>query len=166
VLLEGRLRGALARLNPDAPAAALDEAVRQVRRVSSPSLLVRNRRFHDLLVAGVEVEVPRDGGGIQGIRVRLVSFDDPGANDWLAVNQLTVREGRAHRRADVVVYVNGLPLALVELENPADESADVWSAFKQLQTYKQELPTFLSSNELLVISDGVEARLGTLTSPA
>jgi type I restriction enzyme R subunit len=166
VLLEGRLRGALARLNPDAPAAALDEAVRQVRRVASPSLLVRNRRFHDLLVDGVEVEVPRDGGGIQGIRVRLVAFDDPDANDWLAVNQLTVREGRAHRRADVVVYVNGLPLALVELKNPADENADVWSAFKQLQTYKHELPTFLSYNELLVISDGVEARLGTITSPA
>jgi type I restriction enzyme R subunit len=166
VLLEGRLRDALARLNPKLPPAALDEAVRQVRRVTSPSLVVRNRRFHDLLVDGVEVEVPRAGGGVQGVRVRLVAFDDVGLNDWLAVNQLTVREGSAHRRADVVVYVNGLPLALVELKNPADENADVWSAYKQLQTYKQQLPTLLSYNELLVISDGVDARLGTLTSPA
>jgi type I restriction enzyme R subunit len=165
VLLEGRLRAALARLNPDAPAAALDEAVRQVRRVASPSLVVRNRRFHDLLVNGVEVEVPRPGGGVRGVRVQLLAFDDPDANDWLAVNQLTVREGRAHRRADVVVYVNGLPLGLAELKNPADESTDVWSAYRQLQTYKHELPILLAYNELLVISDGVDARLGTLTAP-
>src|SRR5438128_1142108 len=108
VLLEARLRAALARLNPSVHATALEETVRQVRRVASPSLLVRNRRFHHLLINGLEVEVPRAGGGVQGVRVRLLAFDDPDANDWLAVNQLTVRESRAHRRADVVAYVNGL----------------------------------------------------------
>jgi type I restriction enzyme R subunit len=166
VLLEGRLRAALTRLNPEAPAGALDEAVRQVRRVESPSLVVRNRRFHDQLANGVEVEVARPEGGIRGLRILLLDFERPEANDWLAVNQLTVLEGRAHRRADVVVYVNGLPLGLVELKNPADEEADVWSAFKQLQTYKHELPSLLACNELLVISDGVDARLGTITAPA
>ena len=140
VLLEGRVRAALARLNPDVPASALEEAVRQVRRVTSPALVVRNRRFHDQLANGVEVEVARDGGGVRGVRIRLLDFERPEANDWLAVNQLTVLEGRAHRRADVVVYVNGLPLGLVELKNPADEDADIWSAFKQLQTYKHEHP--------------------------
>jgi len=164
-LLRGRLRSALARLNPDAPDAALDEAFRQVLRADTPSLVVANRRFHRLLVEGVEVEVPRPGGGVRGVRVDLLDHECPEANNWLAVNQLTLVEGEAHRRLDVVLFVNGLPLAVVELKNPADEDATVWTAFRQLQTYKAELPHFFRFNELLVVSDGGEARLGSITAP-
>jgi type I restriction enzyme R subunit len=166
VVLRGRLRAALERLNPDAPAVALDEAERRLLRIESPSLVVANRRFHRLLVDGIEVEVPAPGGGIRGVLVQALDFDQPERNDWLAVNQLSVVEDQARRRPDVVVYVNGLPLAIVELKNPADEDATIWTAFHQLQTYRAELPALFSFNELLVISDGVEARLGSLTSPS
>ena len=94
---------------------------------------------------------------------RVIDFEHPVANDWLAVNQLTVEEGQAHRRPDVVLYVNGIPLVVVELKNPADEDATIWSAHNQLQTYKLEIPSLLATNALLVVSDGVDARLGTLT---
>ena len=161
-LLLGRLRAALARLNPDLPSAALAEAERVLTQVDTPSLVERNHSFHRRLVNGVEVEVPADGGGVRGELVRLVDFDDPTANDWLAVNQLTVLE-QSTRRADVVIYVNGLPLAVCELKNPADQDATIHDAFNQLQTYKAEIPSLFWANELLVVSDGVDARLGTLT---
>ena len=161
-LLLGRLRAALARLNPDLLPAALTEAERVLTQVETPSLVQRNRRFHRQLVDGVAIEVPAAGGGVRGERVRLVDFEDPAANDWLAVNQLTVVE-HATRRTDVVVYVNGLPLAVCELKNPADEDATIRDAYNQLQTYKAEIPSLFWTNELLVVSDGVDARLGTLT---
>ncbi len=163
VLLRGRLRAALARLNPGAPGSALDAAERKLLQRESPALVLENRRLHRLLVDGIEVEVPAAGGGVRGERVRLLDFEDLAANNWLALNQLTVQEGQAHRRADVVLYVNGIPLAVVELKNPADEHADVWSAYNQLETYKLEIPSLLAPNALLVVSDGVDARLGTLT---
>ena len=161
-LLLGRLRAALARLNPDLLPAALTEAERVLTQVETPSLVQRNRRFHRQLVDGVAIEVPAAGGGVRGERVRLVDFEDPAANDWLAVNQLTVVE-HATRRTDVVVYVNGLPLAVCELKNPADEDATIRDAYNQLQTYKADIPSLFWTNELLVVSDGVDARLGTLT---
>jgi type I restriction enzyme R subunit len=163
VLLEGRLRAALERLNPGLPESALEAAAQTLRRRESPSLVLENRRLHRLLVDGVEVEVPAEGGGVRGARVRAIDFDDINNNDYLALNQLTVEEGNAHRRPDVVLYVNGLPVVVVELKNPADEDADIWSAYNQLETYKLEIPALLAPNALLVVSDGVEARLGTLT---
>ena len=163
VVLRGRLRAALAGLNPGLPASALAAAERKLLQRGSPSLILENRRMHRVLVDGIAVEVPAPGGGIRGERVRILDFDDLNANDWLAVNQLTVREGQAHRRADVVLYVNGVPLVVVELKNPAAEHADIWSAYNQLQTYKAEIPALLATNALLAISDGVDARLGTLT---
>ncbi|MBA2383359.1 MAG: type I restriction endonuclease subunit R, partial [Actinobacteria bacterium] len=163
VVLAGRLHAALARLNPGVPESALDAAARKLLIRESPSLILENRRLHRLLVDGVEVEVAAVGGGVRGERVRVLDFGDVAANDWLAVNQLTVEEGQAHRRPDVVLYVNGLPLVVVELKNPADEDATIWSAHNQLQTYKLEIPSLLATNALLVASDGVDARLGTLT---
>ena len=163
VILRGRLRAALTRLNPDAPASALDAAERKLLARESPALVLENRRLHRLLVDGVEVEVPAEGGGVRGMLARVIDFEHPEANDWLAVNQLTVEEGQAHRRPDVVLYVNGLPLVVVELKNPADEDATIWSAHNQLQTYKLEIPSLLATNVLLAVSDGVDARLGTLT---
>jgi type I restriction enzyme R subunit len=164
VVLEGRLRAALSRLNPSLPPAALDEAFRKLTRISSPSLVEANRQLHRYLVQGVDVEYVKPGGGLGYAPVRVIDFEDPGAGDWLAVNQLTVRERGHSRRADVVVYLNGLPLALFELKNAVDEKATVWKAYEQLQTYKNEIPVLFTYNEVLVISDGLDARLGSLTA--
>ncbi|MCK4548158.1 MAG: HsdR family type I site-specific deoxyribonuclease [Candidatus Eisenbacteria sp.] len=164
VALEGRLREALERLNPEAPPAALDEASRKILHPDSPSLVVNNRRFHRMLVDGVTVEVPWQGGGVKGERVRLVDFNDPDANDWLVVNQFTVIEGQVNRRPDALVFLNGLPLAVIELKNPADEEATIWTAFNQLQTYKAQISSLFTYNEILLVSDGLEARFGSLTA--
>ncbi|QDV33712.1 type I restriction endonuclease subunit R [Tautonia plasticadhaerens] len=164
VVLEGRLRSALAKLNPGIPAPTIDEAARKVLRTETPSLVENNRRFHRMLTEGVDVEYRRPDGSIAGDKVWLVDFDHPDRNDWLAVNQFTVVENRRNRRADVVILVNGLPLAVVELKNPGDENATVRGAFNQLQTYKHDIPGLFSCNEVLVASDGLEARVGSLTA--
>ncbi|MEJ7872387.1 MAG: type I restriction endonuclease, partial [Rubrobacteraceae bacterium] len=166
VVLIGRLRSALARLNPGVPAEILEEAALKVSRTESPSLVENNRRFHRMLAEGVDVEY-RDseaGGRIVYDKVRLVDFDYPDNNDWLALNQFTVIEADHNRRPDVVVFVNGLPLGLMELKNPTDENATLRGAYNQLQTYKAEIPGLFPFNEVLVISDGVAARVGTLTA--
>src|SRR5579871_5764676 len=136
VVLTGRLRQALARLNPDLPPEALEDAYRRLIKADMPSLIERNRALHRMLVDGVTVEHRRKDGSIAGAQARVIDFDDPDDNDWLAVNQFTVAEGRHTRRPDVVLFVNGLPLAVIELKNAADENADVWSALRQLQTYQ------------------------------
>ena len=164
VVLEGRLRDALARLNPELPATALDDAFRKLMRPEGAVLEARNRAFHRLLVDGVTVEHRTDNGRVQGRQALVIDFDDPANNDWLAVNQFTVIENKHERRPDVVLFVNGLPLGVIELKNPADEDATIWSAWQQLQTYKAELPALFTMNEILVVSDGVEARIGTTHS--
>ena len=164
VVLVGRLREAIRRLNPAIPEEAREEALRKVLRVGTPSLTQTNRAFHRMLRDGVPVEYPRPDGSIAGDHVRLVDFGDVRANDWLAVNQFTVIEGQHNRRPDIVVFVNGLPLGLIELKNAADEDATIWSAYAQLQTYKAEIPSLLHYNAALVVSDGLQARMGSLTA--
>ena len=164
VVLVGRLREAVRRLNPAIPEEARDEALRKVLRVGTPALTQTNRAFHRMLRDGVPVEYPRPDGSIAGDDVRLVDFGDVGSNDWLAVNQFTVIEGQHNRRPDIVVFVNGLPLGLVELKNAADEDADIWAAYRQLQTYKAEITSLLHYNAALVISDGTYARMGSITA--
>jgi len=170
VVLEQRQRDALARLNPALPAEALEDAFRKLTRPEGAELAARNRAMHRLLVDGVTVEYRATDGEIRGAQVRALDFDTVDANDWLAVNQFTVTDVVAGfkpaptRRPDVVLIVNGLPLAVLELKNPAAENATIWSAFQQLQTYKAEIPSLFATNELLVVSDGVEARVGTLTA--
>jgi type I restriction enzyme R subunit len=164
VVLEQRLRDALVRLNPDLPAEALQDAFRKLSRLEGATLEQRNRAVHRALVDGVTVEYRRPDGSIAGAQARVLDFDDPDNNDWLAVNQFTVVENRHTRRADIVLFVNGLPLAIIELKNPTDEQASIWSAYQQLQTYKHEIPSLFAYNEALVISDGLEARIGTLTA--
>jgi len=164
VVLEARLRDAIGRLNPAVPDEAREEALRKVLRVATPSLTQTNRAFHQMLRNGVPVEYPRADGSIAGDHVRLVDFGDVRANDWLAVNQFTVIEGQHNRRPDVIVFVNGLPLAVIELKNAADEDATIWSACAQLQTYKAEIASLLQYNAVLVVSDGVQARIGSLTA--
>lgn len=165
VVLVERLRSAVARLNPSIPPAAREDAVRQVLDLGIPSLLAANRRFHQLLVNGVPVEYQQHGE-TRGDFVRLIDFANPGANEWLATNQFAIKGPKHSRRPDVILFVNGLPLVMIELKNPADENADIWKAFDQLQTYKEQIPDVFQYNEILVISDGSEARLGSLSSDA
>jgi type I restriction enzyme R subunit len=162
IVLEARLRQALAKLNPDLPPEALEDAFRKLTRVDAPSLVERNRAVHRMLVDGITVEYRRSDGSIAGAQARALDFDDPENNDWLAVNQFTVAEGQHTRRPDVVLFVNGLPLAVIELKNAADENATVWSAFHQLETYQAEIPALFAYNAALVVSDGTQARIGTL----
>ncbi len=164
VVLERRLRDALARLNPTLPTEALDGALRKLTHLEGPTLEARNRAFHRMLVDGVTVEYRTDDGSVCGAQARVIDFDTPTNNAWLAVNQFTVVENKHERRPDVVLFVNGLPLGVIELKNPADEDATIWTAWQQLQTYKAELPTLFSMNVALLVSDGVEARIGTLTA--
>ena len=164
MVLVGRLREALARINPNVPEEAIEEAIRKVTRTESPSLVENNRRFHRMLTEGVPVEYHARDGRIVHEPVWLVDFADPDNNDWLAVNQFTVVEDRRNRRPDVVLFVNGLPLVVIELKNPADENATIKHAFNQFQTYKRDIPGLFTYNALLAISDGLEARLGTLTA--
>jgi type I restriction enzyme R subunit len=158
------LRETLARLNPDLPAEALEDAFRKLIRPECADFVVRNRGMHRLLVDGVTIEYRTADGDIRGAQARVIDFDRVEVNDWLAVGQFSVLEIKHTRRPDVVLFVNGLPLAILELKNAADEDATIWSAFAQLQTYEAEIPSLFATNALLVISDGVEARVGTLTA--
>ena len=164
VVLEARLREALARLNPALPPEALADAFRRLTRPEGAELSARNHAVHRLLVEGVTVEYRAADGDIRGAQARVFDFDNAQNNDWLAVNQFTVSENKHTRRPDVVLFVNGLPLAVIELKNAADEDATIWTAFQQLQTYKAELSSLFAFNEVLLVSDGVEARVGTLTA--
>ena len=164
VVLHGRLRSALARLNPDVPDDALDDAHHRLTHPAGATLEARNRDFHRMVVAGVTVEYADTDGRVRGTQMRVLDFDEPNANDWLAVNQFTVVENRHERRPDIVLFVNGLPLGIIELKNPADENATIQTAFKQLQTYRAEIPSLFAFNAALIVSDGLEARIGTLTA--
>ena len=164
MILEHRLRAALEKLNPGVPTDALEEAFRKLSRISDPSSVLANRAFHRMLAGGVEVEYATPDGAVKGDRMRVVDFEHPLENEFLAVNQFTVLEGQYNRRPDIVIFVNGLPIAVIELKNAADEDADIWAAFRQLQTYKSQISSLFVYNELLVISDGLEARLGSLTA--
>ncbi|WP_322038530.1 type I restriction endonuclease subunit R [Burkholderia cenocepacia] len=165
VLLVERLRSAIARLNPDIPLQAREDAVQVVRDMGIPALLSANRRFHQLLVGGVPVEFQCDGE-TRGDFVRLVDWANPAANEWLAVNQFAIKGPHHTRRPDVLIFVNGLPLVLLELKNPADQNADIWKAYDQIQTYKAQIPDVFQYNEVLVISDGSQARMGSLSANA
>jgi len=162
-LLPFRLREAIHRLNPGIPTAAREDAFKQVMELGIPALLPANRHFHRLLVGGVPVQYQLDGQ-TRGDFVRLIDWSAPGRNEWLAVNQFTIKGPRHTRRPDVILFVNGLPLVLIELKNPADEKADVWKAYDQIQTYKAQIPDVFQYNEILVISDGTEALLGSLSA--
>ena len=164
VLLQGRLREALARLNPKVPPAALDDAFARLTAIELPSLVERNRSHHRMLIDGIAAERLDEDGRIVGEPVRVIDFDDPDQNEWVALNQFTVIEAGRNRRPDIVLFVNGLPFAVIELKDATDEQATVWSAHNQLQTYKAEIPSLFDFNEILVISDGIEARVGSLTA--
>ncbi len=163
-LLHGRLREALSRINPGLPEPAIDEAYRKIITAGSPSLIENNLAFHRFLTDGVTVEYRNVEGAIRHGIIQLIDCADPGNNDWAVVNQYTVKGPDRLRRPDIAVFINGLPIAVIELKNPGDEEATIWTAYNDLQTYKQQISSLFTSNELLVISDGVEARIGSLTA--
>ena len=164
VILKHRLKQAIARLNPDIPIDARETALRKVLHPNSSSLVGNNHTFHRMLVDGIEVEYRRSDGTIKGDLVRLIDYEHPENNDWVAINQFTVIENHNNRRPDIIVFVNGMPLVVIELKNPADEKATIETAFRQIQTYKQQIPGLFTYNEMVVISDGLDAKIGTFTS--
>jgi type I restriction enzyme R subunit len=166
VILIGRLEAAIARINPDAAEAARGEALRRVLTGELPSLVEENRRIHKLLTEGVDVEYRGDDGRTAATKIWLIDFGRADANDWLAVNQFVVVENRSNRRPDVVLFVNGLPLAVLELKNAAAQNATIADAYNQLQTYLHQIPGLFRTNAVLVTSDGMEARIGSLTANA
>lgn len=163
VLLLERLRTAVGRINPGVPADAREDAIRQLQRLNSPELISNNETFHRMLTEGVNVSYQKDGIN-RGDLVWLVDFKNPENNDFLVTNQFTVIENDVKKRPDIILFVNGLPLVVIELKNPADENATVKSAFKQLQTYKQTIPSLFAYNGFMVISDGLEAKSGSLSA--
>jgi HsdR family type I site-specific deoxyribonuclease len=162
-ILPGQLRAALYRLNQAIPEAILDDVARQLAKPDHPSLILSNRAFHEALTTGVPVEV-EIAGEKRGDRVQVIDFEHPERNRFVVVNQFTVQGSKQPRRPDLVCFINGLPVAVIELKNPANEQADIWAAFNQLQTYKDEIADLFVNNEALVISDGLNARIGSLTA--
>jgi type I restriction enzyme R subunit len=164
VILKPRLTQAVARLNPALPPEAQADAVRRLTQSELPNLLEENRRIHRLLIEGADVEYYAEDGTLTAGKLQLIDFDTPSRNDWLAVQQFVVVAGQVKRRPDVVAFVNGLPLAVIELKAPGGENATLAGAFNQLQTYKQQIPALFRSNALLVTSDGLSARVGSLSA--
>ncbi|HAT2102380.1 TPA: type I restriction endonuclease subunit R [Legionella pneumophila] len=163
ILLIDRLRSAINQLNPETPLEAREDALQQVRDLNTPILLSANRRFHHFLINGVPVQYQKDGE-TRGDFVRLIDFETPLNNEWLAVNQFSIRGEKHTRRPDILLFINGLPLVLIELKNSADLNADIGKAFNQIQTYKEQIPDIFQYNEILIISDGSEARMGSLSA--
>ena len=164
VILQRRLVEAIERLNPYIPSEARQDAFKSLVATVTPSLVEENRRLHRVMVEGVGVEYYDRDGTIRGDTVRLIDFEKIDVNDWLVLSQMTVIENGNHRRPDVVLYLNGLPLAVIELKKPGDENATLDGAFNQLQTYKDQIPSLFRTNAVLVTSDGLHARLGSLTA--
>lgn len=164
VILMDRLEEAVDRLNPDIPVEVRHDAIKKIIATETPSIVEENRRLHRAAVEGIDVEFYAEDGTIRGDKVYLIDFDNAAANDWLVLDQFTVIENGQNRRPDVVVFVNGLPLAVIELKNPGTETATLTSAYNQLQTYKNQIPNLFRTNALLVTSDGLMARAGSLTA--
>lgn len=164
VVLEPRLRAALRQINDHLTEDAIEQAMRVVIRPPEPTLAQNNRWFHSLLCDGIDVEYRTAEGDTRGDKAWLVDFANPTQNDLLVVNQFTVKCGNSTRRADLVVFLNGLPVVVIELKDPTDEQADLWKAYRQLQKYKRHVPPLFTYNELMVISDGDSTRVGSLTA--
>lgn len=163
VVLITRLRDAIDKLNPTITQDAKEDALKKVLRTDSPNALINNETFHKYLTEGVDVEV-RTADGIRGEKVYIVDFNQTDNNEFLAVNQFTIIEGNQNKRPDIILFINGLPLVVIELKNAVDENATIKSAFSQLQTYKQAIPSLFTFNELMIVSDGWDALCGTVTS--
>jgi len=165
VILPNRLRERLRIINPSIPDEAIDDAFRKITRTDSQDMVSNNHSFHNMLVNGVNVEYRREDGSIKDDKVFVIDYNELDNNEFLAVNQFTVIEEKHERRPDIILFINGLPLVIIELKNPADENASVWSAYNQIGTYKSEIKSIFRYNEIITVSDGIETRSGTITSP-
>ena len=163
VILVERLRKAVGRINPKIPADVREDAIKQIQRLNSPELIANNEAFHRMLTEGIKVSYQKDGAD-RGDLVWLVDFNNPENNEFLVNNQFTVVENNVNKRPDIILFVNGLPLVVIELKNPADENATVRSAFRQFQTYKQAIPGMFAYNSFIIISDGLDAKSGSLSA--
>ena len=152
------------KINPHLSADACEYALRKLQQSELPTLVEENRRIHQLIIDGVDVDIKREDGSTGTDKAKLIDFENIEKNDWLAVNQYTVIERGQNRRPDVVIFINGLPISVIELKNPADENATIEDAYNQLQTYKDEIEGLFRTNGLLVTSDGLQARIGSLTA--
>ncbi len=161
VLLMERLKTAVGRINPSIPADIREEAIKQIQRLNSPELITNNEDFHRMLTEGIKVSYQKNGIS-RGNLVWLIDFKKPENNDYIVSNQFTVIENNVSKRPDIILFVNGLPLVVIELKNPAEENATVISAFKQLKTYKQSIPTLFTYNGFMIFSDGLEAKAGSI----
>ena len=163
VVLTGRLKSALKRINPTLPEEIIDDAIKKLQRTESQNLVKNNQAFHTLLVNGMDVQV-KEKGKQTGRKLWLFDFENPKNNEFAAINQFTIIEQNNNRRPDIIVFVNGLPLVVIELKNIADERADISSAYNQIQTYKLQIPSLFHYNELIMLSDAGDARVGSITS--
>jgi type I restriction enzyme R subunit len=163
VLLLDRLSTAVGQINPDIPPDAREDAIKQIQRLISPELIANNEAFHRMPTEGIKVSYQKDGAN-RGDLVWLVDFNNPQNNEFLVTNQFTVVENNVNKRPDIILFINGLPLVVIELKNPADENATVRSAFRQFRTYKQAIPSLFAYNGFMVISDGLEAKAGSLSA--
>ncbi|MBX2899827.1 MAG: type I restriction endonuclease subunit R, partial [Cyclobacteriaceae bacterium] len=163
VVLVQRLRAAIEKLNPNAPPEAQEDAIKKVLRTDSLDALLNNETFHRYLTEGIDVEV-RTAEGIRGTKVYLIDFQQPTNNEFLAINQFTIIEGNQNKRPDVILFVNGLPLVVIELKNAVIEKADLQAAYNQIKTYQQAIPNLFTYNAFNIISDGTDAAYGTVSS--
>lgn len=163
VLLIERLQEAVGRINPKVPTEAREEAVKQIQRLNSPELIANNEAFHRMLTEGIKVTYQKEGNS-RGDLVWLIDFNNPNNNDFVVANQFTVIENNINKRPDVILFVNGIPLVVIELKNAVDENATVRTAFKQIQTYKQTISSLFTYNGIVVISDGLEAKAGSISA--
>ncbi len=163
VILEERLRSALIRINPDIPSQIINNSMPEIINPDISSLLSCNREMHKLVTKGLKVSFNQNNEEIVN-RLKLIDFENIDNNDWLVVNQFEIQGDKRLRRPDVLIFINGMPMGVIELKNPADEQADIWSAYSQLQTYKDNIPDLFNTNGVLVISDGVQARMGSLSA--
>ncbi len=164
VVLVDRLRDALQKVNPTVDKKVIEEAIQRIIANASPNLILNNKQFHKLVTDGIEIQTQGTGGYNPTVSVYIFDFDNPKNNDFMAVSQFTIIEGQANKRPDVIVFVNGLPLVVIELKNATNEDVDITDAYNQLQTYKQAIPTLFRYNAFLIASDGINARVGSLTA--
>ncbi|HCB1924176.1 TPA: type I restriction endonuclease subunit R, partial [Escherichia coli] len=157
------VRTALQRINPHLSEQKCEEALKQVMQISSPDLMANNLTFHRLLTEGINIEVSKDGN-TQGELASLIDFNDPTNNAFLVINQLTIKEGNHTRRPDLILFINGLPLVVIELKNAADENSTLSGAYNQIKTYQNQISSLFTYNVFNVISDGLDAKAGTISA--